>query len=100
MTNDGNRGVPCPDCAHTDHPGMYWGVTEATTCGTCHGLERVPLDDAPAAEGVVLPGKVQRIGIDVDVKFFDDPTPPQRRGLQRLMVTTSEPCDCWEGSQA
>jgi len=29
--------TPCPDCAHTEHPGQYWGAFEASPCSTCGG---------------------------------------------------------------
>ena len=39
------KGEPCPDCAHTDHPGQYWGAIEAEPCETCEGTAKV-LSDA------------------------------------------------------
>jgi hypothetical protein len=39
------KGKPCPDCAHTDHPGQYWGATEAEPCETCEGTAKVLSED-------------------------------------------------------
>jgi len=31
------EGDPCPDCAHTDHPGTYVGIDTREPCRTCGG---------------------------------------------------------------
>ncbi len=37
---------PCPDCAHTDHPGEYWGLSfEREACRTCKGSATVGESD-------------------------------------------------------
>jgi len=41
----GAKGKPCPDCAHTDHPGQYWGAIEAEPCETCEGTAKVLSED-------------------------------------------------------
>lgn len=34
--------TPCPDCAHTDHPGKYLGLRGVEDCATCRGKAVLP----------------------------------------------------------
>ncbi len=37
MADLGGSQTPCPDCAHTDHPGEYVGLFSRGACPTCAG---------------------------------------------------------------